>query len=122
MNEKLPPRKQNSFVQRLGFALNGVVVAWKREPNFRIQSFLVTGLFCFCIWDRTPALWCAIFAGLSALVLSLEMVNSALETILDRFHPEHDAATGVAKDCLAGAVLVSSVASLIVFSCYLFAR
>ncbi len=87
-----------------------------------MQVGAAMGLFCFCLWDRPPALWCAVFAGLAALVLSLELVNTALEAFLDRFHPEPDAATGFAKDCLAGAVLIASLASLIAFASYWYAR
>jgi diacylglycerol kinase (ATP) len=49
------------------------------------------------------------------MVLGAELINTALERVLDRLHPDHHPVVKIAKDCAAGAVLVSSVAALGVF-------
>ena len=54
-----------------------------------------------------------------ALVMSLELMNSAIEAALDRVHPEQHKEIGFAKDCLAGAVMIASCASVVVFLIYL---
>ena len=48
------------------------------------------------------------------LVLVTELVNSALETLIDHIHPDQHPEIGAAKDIAAGAVLVSSLVSLAV--------
>lgn len=50
----------------------------------------------------------------SAAVISLELINSALERALDKLHPGHDPLIGQAKDILAGAVLVMAVAAVVI--------
>ena len=57
--------------------------------------------------------WCAVLLCI-ALVISLELVNTALERLGDRVTGERDALIGLAKDCAAGAVLTASIVSAIV--------
>jgi diacylglycerol kinase (ATP) len=63
---------------------------------------------------RADPLWTALVALCVALVLALEMVNAALEYLMDRVHPEWADEIGRAKDAAAGAVLIGSIASLAV--------
>lgn len=111
--------KNLSFRRRLACALHGIRQAWRTEKSLRFQSCAALLLLLFCLIVRPPLVWCALFAAMSALVLSLELANSAVEALLDKLHPERDPAIGFAKDCLAGAVLVASVAALGVFVLYL---
>ncbi|MFT3804312.1 MAG: diacylglycerol kinase [Burkholderiaceae bacterium] len=104
---------------RLGFAINGIRNAWRTEKSVRFQSLAALLVIVFCVIARPPLIWCAVFAAMAAIVLSLELVNSAIEAVLDRLHPERDESIGFAKDCLAGAVLVASLASVLVFALYL---
>ncbi len=111
--------KNLNFITRLGFALNGIRKAWKIEKSFRLQCVAALVLFLFCVVTRPPLIWCAAFTAMAALVLALELVNSAVESLLDRLHPERNELIGIAKDCLAGAVLVASMAAVLVFALYL---
>lgn len=110
--------KNLNFKARLGFAANGIRKAWKIEKSFRFQCMAALVLLLFCVVARPPLIWCAVFAAMAALVLALELVNSAVESLLDRLHPEHNELIGIAKDCLAGAVLVASMAAVMVFALY----
>ncbi len=106
-------------MRRLGFALSGIRQAWKMEKSFRFQTLAALFLFLFCVFARPSLFWCAIFSAMAAVVLSLELVNTAFEAVLDKLHPEQDDSVGFAKDCLAGAVLVSSLISVLIFVLYL---
>lgn len=114
--------KNAALPKRFRFALNGISNAFKRERSLRTQSAALVLLIAFCIWSQPSAIWCGVFASISALVLSLEMVNSALESLLDRFHPSEDSVVGYAKDCLAGAVLIASTAGIIILTAYCYER
>ena len=63
-------------------------------------------------------MWWAMLLTMCALVLAAELFNTAFEAALDRLHPDHHAAIGIAKDCAAGAVLVMSFASAAVFCAF----
>jgi diacylglycerol kinase (ATP) len=105
------PNKNASFRRRLGFALAGLRRVAGREKSFRTQLALAVGGATVTAWLRPGPIWAALFLLSAALVLALEMVNSALEEALDRLHPERHPAIGAAKDAAAGAVLIASVAA-----------
>lgn len=96
-----------------GNAFKGLFFALRTQHNLWIQLALmviavVLG-FAFCI-SRFE--WLAII-GVSGLVLALEVVNTALETFLDSYYPEHNQNIGRVKDIAAGAVLIAAIAAFI---------
>jgi diacylglycerol kinase len=114
--------KNLQFLKRLSFAWNGITQAFKKESSLRVQGVCAILLFLACLYLQPSTVWCAVFVAMSVLVISLEMVNSAAEAILDKAYPEHDEVVGFVKDCLAGAVLVASIGSLLVFIIFLYSR
>jgi diacylglycerol kinase (ATP) len=94
-----------------GFAFSGVRHVWVTQPNFRIEVSL-GGLACALgLLLRVPLAPILLCCG---LVLSLEVLNTAVEALTDLASPEwHDLAQ-VAKDTAAGAVLIASVFSVLV--------
>ena len=66
-------------------------------------------------WLHPPLLWSALLVLMVALILAIELVNTALEELLDGLHPARAEFVQRAKDCAAAAVLVLSAASVIVF-------
>lgn len=114
--------KGQNFGKRLQFAGAGLAAAFRREASLKVHAVAVLFLVGFCLWDRTPALWVAAFTLSATLVITLELLNSALEAVIDRLHPEQHPEMGFAKDVLAGAVLIASLASLIVFGVYAWIR
>jgi diacylglycerol kinase (ATP) len=107
--------KNASFVCRLQFAVHGVLLAFKSEKCFRTQTVLAVEAIAILVYFRAPPIWWALFAIGIAAVLSLELINTALESVIDRLHPGQHPAIGRAKDCAAAAVLIMSIGSLGVF-------
>ncbi|MBC7742376.1 MAG: diacylglycerol kinase [Bdellovibrionaceae bacterium] len=112
-------KKNEPFNKRLSYAFRGLLAIWQKEASFRIQIALSLGLLFFCLAVRPPAIWCGLFTCAVITVLTLEIVNTAFESLLDKFHPEYDPQVGFIKDCLAGAVLVASIGSVLIFIFYL---
>ncbi|MBX3565181.1 MAG: diacylglycerol kinase [Sphingomonas sp.] len=106
--------KNRPFRERLGFALAGIRTGWQRESSFRTQAGLTVAAALALIVLRPALVWWALVAVTCALVLALELLNSAMESVIDRLHPEIHPAIKLAKDMLAGAVLVISFAALVV--------
>jgi diacylglycerol kinase (ATP) len=71
-------------------------------------------------WLRPAPVWWALVAVTVAAVLAAELVNTALEQLADRLHPEQHPQIKAAKDCGAAAVLVCSIAALAVAAALLF--
>ena len=113
--------KNRAFLARLGFAAAGIRTVAGREKSFRTQLACAAGAAGAAAWLRPGWVWCALLLLAAVLVLSLEMVNAALEYALDALHPQHAPEIGRAKDAAAGAVLLASgaaagVALLMAFS------
>jgi undecaprenol kinase len=104
--------KNRRFAERLSFALAGIRLVFRREKSFRAQSALAAAAALACLVLRPGLVWCALVALAAALVLALELVNSALEYLLDRLHPAFDREIGAAKDAAAAAVLLAALAAL----------
>ena len=94
-----------------GFAWAGVRHAYGTQENFRIECWAALVALGLCVWLRAPL---APVALACALVLSLELLNTALEAVVDLVSPEWHALAGVAKDAAAAAVLLGSGGALIV--------
>jgi diacylglycerol kinase (ATP) len=107
--------KGRSIGRRLRFALAGLRDAFVAEPSFRIQLLAAAFAVGTLIWLRPPLVWTALIVVMIALVLAAELINTALEHILDGLHPQQSRFVRIAKDCSAAAVLLLSIASAVVF-------
>jgi diacylglycerol kinase (ATP) len=106
--------KARSFPVSLGHAVAGISEAWRSERNFRIHSVFAILVAAAMGVMRPPLLWCAILILTVGLVLVLELVNAALEALVDHLHPEIHPRIKLVKDMAAGAVLVAASASLLI--------
>lgn len=106
--------KNRSLFARIGFAVAGWRTAWTRERSFRTQVWLAVFALLALILLRPAPVWWAIVAVTCALVLALELINSAVEGLIDLLHPEIHPEIKAIKDMLAGAVLAISCAALAV--------
>lgn len=106
--------KNRPFAERMGFAIEGWRTGWRRENSFRSQARMGALALLALIVLRPAPVWWALVLLVSALVMSLELINSAVEAVIDRLHPELHPSIKLAKDMLAGAVLLMSCAALAV--------
>jgi diacylglycerol kinase len=103
----LPLRK------RLEVSVDGLKAAWRAEISLRLEAGMVVLLVVVLTTLKAPVVWWAIFTLLAAGILSVEMVNTAIENMCDLFHPEVHARIKVAKDCASAAVFILNTAGLI---------
>jgi undecaprenol kinase len=96
------------------FAFSGIVTTFKSEQNFRIHSMvsvIVIGLAVALDFSNERFIILLIVIG---LVLSLELVNTAIENTVDLITKEYHPLAKKAKDAAAGAVLVFSIFAVII--------
>ena len=106
--------KNRPFQERLTFALNGIIAAWRRERSFRTQLTLAVLTAVVLVVLRAPVAWWAITALTISFVLAIELMNSAFEALVDHLHPERHPEIRVIKDMAAGGVLLASLGALVV--------
>ena len=89
------------------FSAQGIVAAWKNEAAFRQELLLFVVLLPVAVWLGQTALERAVLIGCLFFVLVVELINSAIESAIDRHGDEMHALSGRAKDMGSAAVLVS---------------
>ncbi|MDR1358647.1 MAG: diacylglycerol kinase family protein [Coriobacteriales bacterium] len=100
-------------------ALSGIAHIIRHERNIKIElAFAALALIASVLLRLEPLEWAAVII-LIALVLALELANSALESLTDLASPDQHPLAKRAKDAMAGAVLVAAVgavaAGLVIF-------
>ena len=103
-----------TFFKSLQHALNGLRQIVYGERNFTIQIIAAFLAIALSILLQTSDTELMIVVICIALVISLEIVNSAVEKLCDFVQPDHDEKIKVIKDLAAAAVLVSTLAALFV--------
>jgi diacylglycerol kinase len=105
------PNSKHSLAQAFYHAFKGMQNFFFRERNGKIQLFIAgfTVVAAFLL-QVSSIEWIAILLCIS-LVLSLEMLNSAIEKICDLIHKDFHPIIKIIKDVSAAAVLWSSIIS-----------
>jgi undecaprenol kinase len=101
--------KNGSFLDRCGYALAGVATVFRREKSFRMHCGFALLALAVAAFTRPGLVWWALIGLCIAIVFAAEMVNAALEYLIDRLHPEVHEEIRHAKDAAAGAVLLASI-------------
>ncbi len=97
-----------------GYAFKGIWTVFKSEPNMKIHLFVaVLVIICGFVFSISLVEWlfCILCFG---LVMGAEMINTAIENIVNLVSPEQNKLAGKAKDIAAGAVLVCAIISAII--------
>lgn len=84
------------------------------ERNFRLQLMIAVVAVILGVLLRFPVWKWGTLLLTIALVLTAEMINSALESLVDLVQPQKHPLAGQAKDIAAGAVLIASIISVII--------
>jgi diacylglycerol kinase (ATP) len=108
------PNRNTTLWASFGHAFRGVFYALRTQRNFRIHFAAIVVVITAGLWlDITHYAWALLTLTIGG-VLALEMLNTALEVFVDLVEPEYHPLAKRIKDLMAGAVLVSAIAAVIV--------
>ncbi|PPL01745.1 diacylglycerol kinase family protein [Parapedobacter indicus] len=102
--------RQNPFIN----ALRGIFETFRSERNFKIHLGCAALAIALGIWTRLSASDWRWIALCITVVFVLELLNTALEAVVDLLSPNYHPLAKKAKDAAAGAVLVGAIFALIV--------
>lgn len=106
--------KWHSIQKSFGYAFQGVRTAVKREPNIRIHIiFALLALLLAAFLDFSYIEWIILFLTIF-FVIMLELINTAMEALVNLVSPEIKDEAKVAKDVAASAVLFAAIISIVV--------
>ncbi len=98
------------IVNAMTFSCRGLQAAWQNEAAFRQEVVLVAVLIPLGIWLGETGCERALLVFPCFLVMICELVNSAIEAVVDRIGTEHHVLSGNAKDIGSATVFISLVA------------
>ena len=110
------PKGINRIIKATGFSFNGLSAATKNEAAFRQELLLSIILTPVALWLGDGNMEKAILIAALILVLIVELLNSAIETTIDRISKEHHDLSGRAKDIASAAVFLSLLNVIVVWS------
>lgn len=108
------PQRSPSFWYSLTYAWAGVCYAVRHQRNVRIHLAFVGLVLLLAVGLQIDRTGQAMLAFAMGLVLTTELLNTALEALVDLVEPEPHALAKVAKDVAAGAVLISAVTAIVI--------
>lgn len=104
------------IIDATGYSLAGLKAAYQHEAAFRQELWLCLALIPLALWlGETPAEK-AIMILVSLLLPLAELINSAIEAVVDRISEEHHPLAGRAKDIGSAVVFVSILNIMIVWT------
>lgn len=107
-------KKNSSFMESFFCAFKGTIYIFKTERNFRFHiMFSVLVLLCSLIFNLSYVELSVILIMI-AVVLTLEIINTIIENIMDFLCKDYNLNIKIIKDMASGAVLVSAFISIIV--------
>lgn len=100
-------------MKRFRYAIDGLIAAFRSEVNMRIHV-AAAALACIAgfYFNLSAVEWNIIILCI-VLVISLELINTAIEELCNMIHPEQHSVIKKVKDISAGAVLLAAMGSVI---------
>lgn len=99
--------------QSFGHAFDGLQAAWQTEPNLRIHAATAVLVFIAgLVFRLNNTEWLAIIASIG-FVITIELLNTAIEKTLDHLHPQKHIAVKKIKDIAAAAVLTAAITAAV---------
>jgi diacylglycerol kinase (ATP) len=107
------------LINALGYSRDGIAAAWKNEAAFREEVLLAAIAIPLAFYLGKTGVERALLVGSIIFVLIVEILNSAVEAVVDKASPEkHDLAKR-AKDMGSAAVLFSLINAALIWACVL---
>ena len=100
------PRGPARILKATVWSMQGLRAAWLHESSFRLEVYVFVVLAPLGWWLGGTGVERALLIGSMLLVLGIELLNSAIEAVIERYGAEHHELAGRAKDMGSAAVFV----------------
>ena len=116
------PRSPFRAWQAFLWSMQGLRSTWAVESSVRLEVYLFVVLAPLATWLGQNGVERALLVGSMLLVLLVEVLNSALEAVVDRWGAEHNVLAGRAKDMGSAAVFLADINVLVCWGFILLPR
>ncbi|MDH0306878.1 diacylglycerol kinase [Aeromonas caviae] len=103
------------IINATGYSMKGLKSAWINEAAFRQELLLILLLMPLAFWIGDSLNEILLLVCISWLVVIVEVLNSAVEAVVDRIGSEHHELSGRAKDLGSAAVFIALALNALVW-------
>lgn len=107
-------KKARTLAESFFYAISGILYAFKTQRNIKIHFMVAILIIIISFLLKLNTIELLIVFLTIAMVLTAEMINTAIEAVVDMFTQEYHPLGRVAKNVAAGAVLISALNAVIV--------
>src|SRR3990167_11184892 len=104
--------QNHSLFQSVKFAVNGIKIATRYNRNIRIHFLIAISVLISCFVLEMKLVEIAVISMIILLVISAEMINTAIEEVIDLVTKDYREEAKFAKDVSAGMVLIVASGSI----------
>lgn len=113
-SERKVVEKSKKLINSFKYAIQGILSSFKTERNMKIHVLAMAIVIALGIFLKLSKIeWCIIIITI-VMVISAELFNTAIETVVDMVSPQKNPQAKLAKDIAAGAVLTLAIGAVIV--------
>lgn len=94
------------LIDATSYSIRGIKACWRHEAAFRQEVALVLVLFPASFFIAKSAIQWLLLVSPLFLLLMVEMLNSAIEAVVDRIGAEHHELSGRAKDIASAPIML----------------
>lgn len=113
------PAMRIDWSKKFAVAWAGIRCAWQTQASLRVHGICTVLVLILAVLSNLGPLQWALLLLVIGLVISMELLNTAIEAVVDLCSPEHSELARIAKDTAAGAVLVAAITAIGVGACVL---
>jgi len=110
------------ILKALVWSMAGIKAAWKNEQAFRWEATIVLLMMPVGLWLGRTAVERALLIASSMSILITELLNSAVEAVVDRIGPERHELSKRAKDMGSAAAFISMITAVVVWGLIAYER
>ena len=103
------------IVNAAGYSWQGLRAAWQHEAAFRQEAIAALVAIVVACWLDVDVISRVLMIGSVVLVIIVEILNSAIEAVVDRIGQERHPLAGRAKDMGSAAVLLAILLALFIW-------
>ncbi len=112
LTSSVQPR--STLWRSFGWAFEGLAYGWRSQRNLKIHAAISVGIVLLGLWAGLPLRDWAVIALTIGVVVAAELMNTALEAVVDLASPDRHPLAKAAKDTAAAAVLCLALAAVVV--------
>ncbi|MBC3219488.1 diacylglycerol kinase [Serratia fonticola] len=104
------------IIKAAGYSYKGLTAAWQNEAAFRQELVATVVAIIVAVWLDVGTIARILLIGSVLLVMIVEILNSAIEAVVDRVGTEYHELSGRAKDMGSAAVSLAIILALFVWA------